>query len=313
MLPMRRNGQIAAAVVWMGLAAACGEVGTLESGGVTAADAAADSAALASDGKVADAADASLQADVAADAPGATDAATAGTDALVEDLATPDATEADSASTDAAAADVSATDAATADATTVDTIDAGQADPCLAPRAAFDAARTKALACASPFACYGKALASPDCTCQTYANGTNEPALTALSVAAGDVKKAKCTKACAADCANLSATIGQCIAGSCETTSPSCAELDALFQQALEAGTVCQADADCTFKASNTLACGCAAFVNTSKMGPGTPLFSFATMLVGAYKAKGCTAEVSCECPPAEKGKCVSGKCVVAQ
>lgn len=291
-------------------AAGCGEVSTLESGALTEADGAADSGSLTKDaalgGDLATPAqtDAAVQ-DLASatDAAGGTDAASGTDAALVDSAAMPDAQ-----------ADVSATDAQVADAPAPDISTPAEdivSYPCKAPRAAFDAARAKAFACDSPFVCYAKALTSADCTCQAFANGTNQDNLTALSAAASNVKKAKCTEPCAADCADLSKTIGQCVAGTCETTSPSCAELDALFQQALEAGSVCTADSDCTFKASNTLACGCAAFVNTSKMGPGTPLFSFATMLVGAYKAKGCTSEVSCECPLAEKGACVSGKCVV--
>jgi hypothetical protein len=34
-------------------------------------------------------------------------------------------------------------------------------------------------------------------------------------------------------------------------------------------------------------------------------------MLVTAYKAKGCTSEVACECPPAESAICQAGKCVI--
>lgn len=295
-------------------AVGCGEVSTLESGALTEADGGADTTAMASD--------ASLGGDLAGAAQTDTSAQqidTAGESDAVADVATSDISALDAMASGDAQPDSAATDAQVADTAAPDTsapdtsapAEDATTYPCKAPRAAFDAARAKAFACNSPFVCYAKALTSPDCTCQAFANGTNQDNLTALSIAASDVKKAKCTEPCAADCADLSKTVGQCVAGTCETTSPSCAELDALFQQALAAGSVCSADSDCTFKASNTLACGCAAFVNTSKMGPGTPLFSFVTMLVGAYKAKGCTTEVSCECPPAEKAACVSGKCVI--
>jgi hypothetical protein len=298
------------------VAGGCGEVETAESGTLSAGDVQLDSLALADLSTGTDAG--AVQTDVAELADTALQDNSEGSDAAVPlDEADDTAGLTDTAEqTDVAAAtDAAATDAqVTPDlppAGTDAAIAADATDPCIAPRAAFEAASAAAQVCSTPFDCFALALTSADCTCQHHVNGVNPAVVQSVSDTAKAVAKANCKQACYADCLDLTTTVGVCSSGKCSTQNLTCSQLDQAASLALAEGAKCSADADCKFKVSNTLGCGCASFVNVTTMGPGKPLFSYMMMLVTAYKAKGCTSDVACECPPAESAICQAGKCVI--
>lgn len=183
-------------------------------------------------------------------------------------------------------------------------------DPCKDKLAQYSALHGKALQCGTPFDCYGPGPASIDCpNCSLFYNGKTmdlqnlidyTPVLTA----------AKCNGVCSGACADMTKQVGVCTTGSCETKELSCKELDQAASLALAEGAKCSKDSDCTFKVSNMLGCGCPTFVNMTSMGPGKPLFLYMKMLVLAYKAKVCTADITCACPDPNSAKCVAGVCI---
>lgn len=184
------------------------------------------------------------------------------------------------------------------------------ADPCTAKSAQFSKLLTDASVCADFWQCYKPATASANCPdCQLHFNGTAAATQNLIDFTP-EWKKSGCAKACATPCLDMVTQVGVCSAGACQSKSLTCKELDSAAGQALAVGAKCSADADCTFKVSNTLGCGCPTFVNVKAMGPGKPLFLYMTMLVKAYKAKVCTKDVVCECPDPQTAKCVAGICI---
>ena len=182
-------------------------------------------------------------------------------------------------------------------------------DVCLAKTQAFTAARTKSLACANFWECYGDAPEAPSCPCKSHVNGTGVAAQNVYDVES-EWKKAGCKAACStAPCKNLDVTVGVCATGQCQTQAKTCKEIENLAFTALAEGAKCKADADCTFKVSNAVGCGCATFVNTNTMGPGKPLFYYMLMLAKVYKNIKCVTDIQCACPNPNSAKCVAGMC----
>lgn len=233
-------------------------------------------------------------------------AAEAAIDSVALDVPPADVAPADVPPADLPPADVAPIDVAPVDVPKPDTA----LDPCATKLAQFDALKAKALACATPFECYKGAPADGKCqTCQRHFNGNSADAQNLIDMAAV-LKTGGCGAECGTGCYNMATHVGVCAAGQCTTKDLTCKELDAAASAALAQGAKCSADADCTFKVSNTLACGCPTFVNVKTMGPAKPLFNYMKMLVLAYKAKLCTAEVSCACPDPNTAKCVAGVCI---
>lgn len=281
--------------------AACLEVSDGTMVGSSEADAIGADLALGKDSApettAADAEVSEILVDVGADLP---------SDAALVDVAAPDApalelAPADVPPVDTQPADVPPVDVAKPDVST---------DPCAPKIAQFDALKGKALACATPFECFKPAPADAKCQlCQRHYNGNSADSQNLADVAAV-LKASGCGSDCGSGCSNMATHVGVCAAGQCTTKELTCKELDTAASAALAQGAKCTADADCTFKVSNTLGCGCPTFVNVKTMGPAKPLFNYMKMLVLAYKAKLCTAETACACPDPNTAKCVAGVCI---
>ncbi len=302
----------AGALAAVGALAACQEAsdGTLV--GSSEADSIGADMAMGKDGAAAtgDADGGALSVDSAAEIAAASDTASdVPPDSAPTDTAPVDTAPADSAPTDSAPTDSSPADTAPADTAKPDAADTDQ-DPCAAKQAQFDAVKVKALACSTPFECYKPAPADGKCqTCQRHFNGNSADSQNLIDMAAM-LKGNGCGATCGTGCYNMATHVGVCGGGQCATKELTCKELDAAAAAALAEGAKCSSDADCTFKVSNTLACGCPTFVNVKTMGPAKPLFNYMKMLVLAYKAKLCTAETSCACPDPNTAKCVAGMCI---
>ncbi len=183
-------------------------------------------------------------------------------------------------------------------------------DPCAAKLAQFTKLKDSATTCKEFYECHKLATASANCTdCSLWHSGLSIDTQN-LNDYTPEWKKSGCAKACGGPCTDTVANVGVCTAGKCETKAMTCKELDDAAAKALATGAKCAADADCKFKVSNTLGCGCPTFVNSATMGPGKPLFLYMMMLVKAYKAKACTSEVTCACPDPQSAKCVAGVCI---
>ncbi len=183
-------------------------------------------------------------------------------------------------------------------------------DPCATKLATFTKLKDSAVTCKEFFECHKLSTASANCTdCSLWHNGLSADTQN-LTDYTPEWKKSGCAKACGGPCTDTLANVGVCTGGKCETKSLTCKELDDAAAKALATGAKCAADADCKFKVSNTLGCGCPTFVNVTTMGPAKPLFLYMTMLVKAYKAKACTSEVVCACPDPQSAKCVAGVCI---
>lgn len=232
--------------------------------------------------------------------------ADAATDTAVADVPPVDVAPADVPKPDVPPADVPPADVAPADVAKPDVVQ----DACATKIAQFDALKAKALACSTPFECYKPGPADGKCqTCQRHYNGNSADSQNLVDMAAV-LKTGGCGSDCGIGCNNMSTQVGVCGGGQCATKELTCKELDSAAAAALAEGAKCSADADCTFKVSNTLACGCPTFVNVKTMGPAKPLFNYMKMLVLAYKAKLCTAETTCACPDPNTAKCVAGVCI---
>ena len=278
---------------------------TLDAAGVGDSDtvAAIDVAPEASATTKTDAADPTADAeDVVADA--LADASPADT-APAPDAGPPDAGPPDTGTPDTGAPDTKP-DTAKPDA-------AG--DPCPAKVAAYLATRQAALSCNTFWECTVEAPDGPACPCQVHYSSANLKGQSVVDAEA-DFKKSGCKAGtCSAPCLDPVKSVGLCQASgvgasACKTTVPTCKELDALATKTLQEGANCTADADCGFKVSNTLGCGCPTFVNLKTMGPGKPLFVFMIQLVQSYKAQACTSDVACSCPNPNSATCVAGKCM---
>jgi hypothetical protein len=246
-----------------------------------------------------------------ADAASATDAADEATGASDAEADLPPAQDAADVAAelppvDVAPADVPKTDTAPADTGKPD-VPVG--DPCLAKSQQYAEAFKKALQCQNFWECWEKAPVAPTC-CNNFVSGEGVVANNCRDLEA-EWKKLGCKASCApSQCPDLdTAYIGLCKVNQCAMVAPTCKELETYATQALTEGAKCKADSECTFKASNTLGCGCPTYVNVTTMGPGKPLFKFMTQLAKVYNAKKCTTDVACACPNPNSAKCVGGAC----
>ncbi|MCO4763661.1 MAG: hypothetical protein KC502_19270 [Myxococcales bacterium] len=268
----------------------------------------------------------------AADAAGQADALTSdaggssATDAGVPDsqLTPSDTAVADTQAVDAGKPDAGPQDAGTPDAGQPDAgkPDAGTPGVCESKLKAFNGLKSKALACTSNFQCYapsdmvegqGFVFGAPEnigCDCQRYYSDASTDAA-ALADLNAEFTKAKCKAACPKKlCAPLDTQIGVCTAGSCQTKSATCKEMETLVGAAVTAGRKCTKDSQCSnFGMQGNIPCGCPVNVNLSTLAPGKPLFLYITMITRAYSKLGCAKGVTCACATIGKGACVSGVC----
>jgi len=182
-------------------------------------------------------------------------------------------------------------------------------DPCVKTFTDFVTAKTKALACTSPFECIMPVSSSLGCECQARVSAASFDYNT-LNDLVALFTKAGCKASCPGPCADFKQQIGVCKTGQCQTLNVPCKDLDTYASAAMAEGIKCQADNDCIFKSSVTLGCGCPIYTNAKTMGPSKPLFLYMTMLATAYKAKACTMDVACACFDPQSAKCIDGVCV---
>lgn len=184
-------------------------------------------------------------------------------------------------------------------------------DPCVKAYTDYLASQSKAMACSNPFACIEAVEATLGCKCMMRVSNDGLD-YQAMKDESASFTSLGCKVSCPpAACADFTQQVGVCSSkGKCQTTNVPCAQLDTYAAAAMAEGVKCTADADCGFKSSVTLGCGCPVYTNKNTMGPAKPLFLYMTMLATAYKAKACTPAVTCDCFDPQSALCVDGKCV---
>lgn len=184
-------------------------------------------------------------------------------------------------------------------------------DPCVKAYSDYLAAQAKATACSNPFACIEPVESTLGCKCMMRVSNDGLDYQAMQDVSATFTSQG-CKVSCPpAACADFTQQVGVCSPkGKCMTTNVPCAQLDTYAAAAMAEGVKCTADADCGFKSSVTLGCGCPVYTNKNTMGPAKPLFLYMTMLATAYKAKACTPAVTCDCFDPQSALCIDGKCV---